>query len=160
MDYAEGKRVARQFQDRGLLRPVAAGPEAADPVMAGARARLEKARVAVEEGRWAEAYADAHEAYLAAADAAVLLLGFHGAPRDGESAALAVAHAALKLETDAFARAAADAMAAGLVRPAFPAPSGVGGGAATSADDAAWALDLAARAVHATDSALAAARLG
>jgi hypothetical protein len=120
---------------------------------------LEKARLAVEEARWAEAYTDAHDAYLAAADAAVLLLGFHAPPHDGEPVVVAVAHAALKLETDAFARAAADAFIAGLPHPEHAGTAG-GSTSVTSvtSDDADWALDLATRAVHATESALLAAR--
>ncbi len=111
---------------------------------------MERARLAEEEGRWAEAYTDAHDAYLAVADAAVLLLGFHAPPHDGEPVVVAVAHVALKLETDAFVRATSDAFIAGL-----PGPGHTG---AVSSDDADWALDLATRAVHATEAALIAAR--
>ena len=149
MDYAEGKRVAGLHQEQGQLEQITGGTDAARLCAARARARLEAARLADDEGRWADAYATAHEAYLGAAEATVLLLGF-GSPTSGkrESVVTTVAHATLKPDTDAMAHAAVQGFLAGLAeaRPERGAPT-------TSADDVTWALDLAGRAVQAVEAA-------
>ena len=144
--------MARLRAAQGQLSEIADGTGAARLCVARARARLEVARVADDERRWADAYATAHEAYLGAAEATVLLLGF-GAPTslERESVVTAVAHATLKPDTDAMAHGAVQGFLAGLAE----ARSGQGA-ASTSADDATWALDLATRAVHAVESAIAA----
>jgi hypothetical protein len=152
VDYAEGKRVAGLHREHGRLEQITGGTDAARLCVARARARLEAARQADDEGRWADAYATAHEAYLGAAESTVLLLGF-GAPTSAEREPVvtAVAHATLKPDTDALAHAAVQGFVAGLAeaRPEVGTPT-------TNADDVTWALDLAGRAVNAVESAIAA----
>ncbi len=150
MDYAEGKRVAELHQKQGRLEQITGGTDAARLCVARARARLEAARLADDEERWADAYVIAHEAYLGAAEATVLLLGF-GAPASGarESVVTTVAHATLKPDTDAMAHAAVQGFLAGLAEahPEVGIPT-------TDADDVTWALDLAGRAVQAVEAAI------
>ena len=51
MDYAEGKRVAGLHQEQGQLEQITGGTDAARLCAARARARLEAARLADDEGR-------------------------------------------------------------------------------------------------------------
>jgi hypothetical protein len=101
---------------------------------------------------WEPAFTTAYDAYRTAADAVVLFLGYRvPATAGGHRIATGIAHAALQGDADAFAPAGAERFRQGrheseYFDPARPIDK--------TASDAAWAVELARRAIDAVDAAL------
>lgn len=153
VDHGAVERLTELFVGRGQLESVEGGAQAAVVCLGRARERLKAAQVLSDSGLWESSYTAAYDAYRTAADATVLSLGLRvpavaGAHRiTGD-----VAHAALGDVTDAYAPASAEQIRQGrheseYFDPARPIDKSPG--------DAAWALDLAARAVGVVEVFLA-----
>lgn len=156
MDTDAAARVIALFEGRGQL-------DRLDHVDAGAtraclargKERLSAASVLTDAKLWESAFTTAYDAYRTAADAVVLSLGYRvPATPGGHRIATDVAHAAMQQVTDAFVSASAERFRQGrheseYFDPARPVDK--------TAGDAAWAFELAKRAIDAVERSLSAA---
>lgn len=156
MDVDAASRVIALFEGRGQLdRLEHADAEVARACLDRAKQRLVAASVLVDSELWESAFTTAYDAFRTAADAVVLYLGYRvPATPGGHRIATDIAHAALQGDTDAFAPAGAGRFRQGrheseYFDPARPVDK--------TAADAAWALELARRAIDAVDAALSGA---
>lgn len=152
MDRAAAVRVIELFERRGDLDPVGGGPTAAITCLDRAEDRRTAAQVLLDARLWETAFTTAYDAYRTAADVIVLSLGYRvPATRGAHRIAADVAHAALSPESEAFAPTSAERFRRGrneseYYDPARPVDK--------TAADAAWAVDLASRAVASVREAL------
>jgi hypothetical protein len=110
--------------------------------------------VLIQAQHWESSFTTAYDAYRTAADAIVLFLGYRvPATPGGHRIATDIAHAAMQSDTDSFTPAGAERFRQGrheseYFDPARPVDM--------TAADAAWAVELAGRAIDAVDRALSA----
>ncbi|MGH9280606.1 MAG: HEPN domain-containing protein [Acidimicrobiales bacterium] len=153
MDVEAARRVIALFEGRGQLdRLEHVDAKDARACLVRAQQRLSAASVLIDAELWEPAFTTAYDAYRTAADAVVLFLGYRvPATAGGHRIATDIAHAALQGGADAFASAGAERFRQGrheseYFDPARPINK--------TAADAAWAVDLARRAIDAVDAAL------
>lgn len=153
MDAAAAGRVIGLFEDRGQLdRLEHADASTALACLDRARQRLSAASVLVDSQLWESAFTSAYDAFRTAADAVVLLLGYRvPATPGGHRIATDIAHAALQGDTDAFAPGAAERFRQGRHESEYFDPERP---VDKTADDTAWAVELARRAIDAVAVAL------
>jgi uncharacterized protein (UPF0332 family) len=149
-------RVIALFEGRGQLdRLERADAMAARACLDRAKQRLTAASVLVESQLWESAFTTAYDAFRTAADAIVLFLGYRvPAAPGGHRIATDIAHAALKVDTDAFAPAGAERFRQGRHESEYFDPTRP---VDKTAADAAWAVERARSAVDAVDGALSGA---
>ena len=153
VDNDAAARVIALFDQRGQLdRLQDIDVDAARACLDRAADRLSAATLLIQAEHWESAFTTAYDAYRTAADAVVLFLGYRvPATRGGHRIATDIAHAALRSDTESFALAGAERFRQGrheseYFDPARPVDK--------TAADAAWAVELAARAIDAVDREL------
>lgn len=143
------------FERRGQLDHLEhVDASAARACLGRAEERLSAATVLIQAQHWESSFTTAYDAYRTAADAIVLFLGYRvPATPGGHRIATDIAHAAMQSDTDSFTPAGAERFRQGrheseYFDPARPVDK--------TAADAAWAVELAGRAIDAVDRALSA----
>lgn len=155
MDRDTVDRVIALFEGRGQLDRLEHLDEASSRAcLSSAADRLKAASVLANAELWESAFTTAYDAYRAAADAIVLVLGFRvPATQGGHRIATDIGHAALQSASDAFAPASAERFRQGRHESEYFDPSRP---VDKSAGDARWAIDLATPSTAAVDAELSA----
>lgn len=141
------ERVVGLFVNRDQLETIEGGCAAAVVCLARAGDRLTAARVLEQAGLWESAYTAAYDAYRTAADAVVLSLGYRvPATAGAHRITFDIVQAKLGEVTDVFGAAPSTRIRQGRHESEYFDPERP---VDKSAEDVAWALGLAARAIEA-----------